>query len=65
MSCAIQFLKQKNCSTVDSITLAKQALLSLEFHKDVTFVKLFIDLCASRLPSHMNDENMVDTATGK
>lgn len=64
MSCAIQFLKQKTSSTVDSIILAKQAFLSLEFYKDVTFVKLFVDLCASRLPSHMNDKNVVDTATG-
>lgn len=61
MTSAVEFLKQeKVLSAFDGIQLAKKALPSLEFHKNLNFVKSVIELSAKKLPFHLNDEELVE-----
>ncbi|CAG9829728.1 unnamed protein product [Diabrotica balteata] len=47
MTATVKFLKEyKNLSYAENIRLASDALASIEFHKDLDFVKVFVDVCS-------------------
>lgn len=59
MSLAVDFLKNYKFLPVDeSILLVKAGLKSLEFHKNLSLIKIFIELCTNKLPSLIEDENI-------
>lgn len=48
---AIRFIKSgRSLPVAESIRLAKGGLLSLEFHRHTSFIKVFIEICTNTLP---------------
>jgi hypothetical protein len=40
--------------------MAKKALPSLEFHKNLSFVKQVVELCANKLPLYPFDDELLE-----
>ena len=61
MTAAVHFMKHsKALDAHEGIDLAKKALPSLEFHKNMVFVKRVVELCATKLPLYPHDEELLE-----
>ncbi|KAK5645259.1 hypothetical protein RI129_006559 [Pyrocoelia pectoralis] len=57
ISSAIKFIRSSNSLPVlSSIEIANDAVLSLGFHKNSSFINLVINLCANKLPATREDK---------
>lgn len=62
MSAAVKLLRNyKAIHYSDNIALAKQAILSLQFHKNLSFVKAVVEMCATQT----TDNNLAKDVTGR
>jgi hypothetical protein len=59
MTSAVQFVRHgKSLNACEGISMAKKALPSLEFHKNLSFVKQVVELCANKLPLYPFDDEL-------
>ena len=60
MTFAVKFMKHYlSLSIVECAELCCEGLKSLEFHKNVTFIKAFVEVSASRLPMECPSEEII------
>lgn len=66
MSAAVELLHySKSKSFSENIALAKEAILSLQFHKNTKYLKIVVDVCAAKMPLQSSDDNINKDVTGK
>lgn len=64
MSAVVHFLKEfKTKSFTENVELAKNSMLSLQFHKNLNFLKNTIEIFAKKFPAEVTDETR-KTMTG-
>lgn len=60
MTSSIKFLRDwKSLPFTKNVTLVEESLLSLEFHRNLNLISIFIDLIANRLTTHTFDEDLL------
>lgn len=65
VTAGVKFIKScKALPTIESIYLAKESLLCLEFHRNLNFVKMFLDICAVNIPLHKFKGQVLDDVDG-
>ncbi|CAH1155943.1 unnamed protein product [Phaedon cochleariae] len=58
----VKFLKQyKNLSFTENLRLAVESLPSIEFHKDLDYLKIFVEVCSEKLPQTLNGTAKMST----
>lgn len=63
MSSTVTFLKNYKSLPIDeAILLAKESLKSLEFHKKLSLIKVFVELCTHKLPAFITNRNIRQNA---
>lgn len=65
MSSAVQFLtKYKTNNFSENVDLAKNAILSLQFHKNLNFLETVVEVFAKKTPSDILEDNLRKKVTG-
>lgn len=66
MSSAVEFLKHnKSKSFSENTVLAKNAILSLQFHRNLTFIKILAQTFATKMPTDPSDDVLKEDVTSK
>ncbi|KAI4460708.1 rotatin [Holotrichia oblita] len=64
MTSAVDFLKNyKSLPTDESILLVKASLSSLDFHKKLSLIRIFIEICANKLPLVIDNQHLRENAS--
>lgn len=66
MTAAVQLLEfYKTKNFVENVDLAKNAILSLQFHKNLQFLKTVVEIFATKMPSDNLEEKCKKDMIGK
>lgn len=66
MTAAVKFFEHhRSLPFKTAVSLARDFLKSLEFHKNLDILKYFIDLCANNFSEYLQDDSVVNLVEGK
>lgn len=66
MSAAVKLLKEyKLKDFVDNVHLAKEAIFSLQFHKNLNFLTIVVEMFAKKMPLLELTDDVKKLTTGK